>query len=351
MSPVSTVVIGGSAGALAPLRKIVSTLPRDFPAPVLVVLHLSPDFPSALPELLSRSGPLPARHAQHGERLLPGRIYVAPPDHHLLVGQEHLRLSRGPKENRSRPSIDVLFRSAAYTHRAGVIGVLLSGLLDDGTSGLWTIKRLGGRAIVQHPEDAEYEAMPLSAVQAVQVDHVVPMPHIGPTLQHLLQEASHPGEEESMNDDEWRQLQLEVGIASDDNAFEAGLLNQGSPSVFTCPECHGVLIRLKEGNGLRFRCHTGHAYTAASLQSELRTSVEASLWNALRTLEENVMLLEHLVKHHEEAGQTTRAEAYRQQAQHAQEKARRLRQDILQAEHFGQDPLPALEPGEQGSQL
>ncbi|WP_026332612.1 chemotaxis protein CheB [Deinococcus apachensis] len=343
MSPAPIVVIGGSAGALDPLRGLASNLPRDFPAPVLVVIHVSPDYPSHLPDILGRCGPLPARHARHGERLRPGRIYVAPPDHHLLVGKDHVRLSRGPKENRSRPSIDVLFRSAAYTHRAGVIGVLLSGMLDDGTSGLWTVKQLGGRAIVQHPEDALYSDMPLSALRAVHVDSMVPAPNLAPTVQRLLQDPTSPEEDPRMSDDEWRRLELEVGIASEDNAFESGLLTHGSPSTFTCPECHGVLIRLREGNVLRFRCHTGHAYTAGSLQGELRASVEASLWNAVRTLDEDAMLLDHLAKHHEEAGQPERADAYRQEAREAKEHARRVRQDALRTGQIGQDHL--LNPG------
>ena len=219
MSPASIVVIGGSAGALDPLREIASNLPPDFQAPVLVAVHVSPDHPSHLPDLLSGSGPLPAQHAQDGERLLPGRIYVAPPDHHLLVGRKSFDCRAGPKENRSRPSIDVLFRSAAYTHRAGVIGMVLSGMLDDGTSGLWTIKQAGGHAIVQRPEDAEYESMPLSALRAVHVDTLCPAADIVPTLQRLLREPGTRGRRESMNDDQWRQLKLEVDVASEDNAF------------------------------------------------------------------------------------------------------------------------------------
>lgn len=326
MAPGPIVVIGGSAGALGPLQELTSRLPRDFPAPVLVAIHVSPDYPSYLPDILSRTGPLPARHAQDGEALRPGHVYVAPPDHHLLAGADHVRLSRGPKENRFRPSIDVLFRSAAYTHRAGVAGVLLSGLLDDGTSGLWTIKQVGGRALVQHPEDAEYDAMPMSALRAVHVDGILPAPGLGPALRRLVTDPMTP-KEASMSDQDWRRLEREVGIAGEDNALESGLLTEGSPSMFTCPECHGVMVRLREGNVLRFRCHTGHAYTAASLRSELRASVEASLWNAARTLDEDVMLLEHLAKHHAEAGETALADAYRQEAHEARERGQRVRQD------------------------
>lgn len=339
MSPTPLVVIGGSAGALDPLREIVSGFPPEFPAAVLVVIHVSPDYPSHLPDILNRSGPLPAQHAQDGEPLRPGHIYVAPPDHHLLAARDHLRLTRGPKENRSRPSIDVLFRSAAYTHGAEVIGVLLSGLLDDGTSGLWTIKQRGGRAAVQHPGEAEYGAMLLSALQAVHVDHIAPVAGLAPLLSRLLREPASPQKEVPMNDDEWQRLKLEVSIASEDNAFDSGLMNQGTPSVFTCPECHGVMVRLREGRVLRFRCHTGHAYTAASLLSELRASVEASLWNAARVLDEDVMLLEHLAKHFEEAEEPALGAAYRAEAREAKNRGKRLRQEALSTGQTGQQSL------------
>ncbi|WP_083939229.1 chemotaxis protein CheB [Deinococcus apachensis] len=150
--PPPLIVIGGSAGALPALLKLVPVLPPDFPAPLLLVVHTLADQPSYLPQLLTHAGPLPARHARHGDRLQPGSIAVAPPDHHLLVVDDHLHLSRGPKENLARPAIDVLFRSAAEAYGVQVIGVLLSGMLNDGTSGLWTVGQLGGRTLVQHPE-------------------------------------------------------------------------------------------------------------------------------------------------------------------------------------------------------
>ncbi|PYE50010.1 chemotaxis protein CheB [Deinococcus yavapaiensis] len=339
MPPASIVVIGGSAGALDPLRELVAHFPHDFPAAVLVVVHVSPDFPSHLPGILARSGPLPARHARHGDVLQPGHILVAPPDHHLLVGQDRVKLSRGPKENRSRPSIDVLFRSAAYTHRHGVIGVLLSGMLDDGTSGLWTIKQLGGRAVVQHPEDAAYSDMPLNALREVNVDAMVPAASIALAVQRLLHAPLASQKEVSSMNDDWKRLELEVGIASGDNPFEAGLLQYGSPSTFTCPECHGVMVGLKEGNLLRFRCHTGHAYSPSSLLGELRGSIEASVWNAVRALDEKTMLLDHLAKHTEEADQLDVAAAYREEARETRERARRLRQDALRAGQLGHDRL------------
>ncbi|AFZ68618.1 chemotaxis protein CheB [Deinococcus peraridilitoris] len=325
------VVIGGSAGALDALRAIVRDLPRDFPAAVLVVVHISPDFPSRLAQILNDSGPLEACHARDGDPLRAGVIHVAPPDHHLLVQRGHLRLTRSPKENRARPSIDVLFRSAAYTHGAGVMGVLLSGMLDDGTSGLWTIKQLGGQVIVQHPEEAPQPSMPLSALRQVEVDEVLGAGQIGPHLSEWAFAAGPLEEHVTLDDEQRRRLEVELGVATEDNAFELGVLQLGPLSPFTCPECHGVMVQIKEGNSSRFRCHTGHAFSPSSLLAEVRDSVEASLWSAARALDENVMLLEHLARHFGEAGEEGPREAFTHEALHAREQARLVRQSALHA--------------------
>lgn len=183
------VVIGGSAGAMAPLRQIVSGFPSGFAASVLVVLHLSPAHPSILADILDRSGPLPAREAQDGDPLRPGEILVAPADHHLLTGQDSVQVTQGAVENRSRPSIDVLFRSAARTHGTSVIGVVLSGLLGDGAAGLAAIKQAGGRVLVQHPDDAAFRSMPMTAARSVNVDALLPA---GEMAQALMQWAHQP---------------------------------------------------------------------------------------------------------------------------------------------------------------
>src|SRR4051794_15988643 len=169
------VVIGTSGGGIEALRELAAGLPADFPAPIAVVMHTSPQAPGILPDILQRAGALPAVNAKNGERLRPGTIYVPPPDHHLLIEPGRVRISRGPRENRFRPAIDPLFRSAAQVYGPGAIGVLLTGSLDDGTAGLWAIKRLGGVAIVQDPADALFPDMPRSAIEHVEVDHVVPL--------------------------------------------------------------------------------------------------------------------------------------------------------------------------------
>lgn len=325
------VVIGGSAGALGGLLELARHLPLDFPAAVLVAVHLSPDHPSRLPQLLNGAGPLEARTARSGELLEPGRISVAPPDHHLLVRGGALQLSRGPRENRARPSIDVLFRSAAYGRASRVTGVLLSGMLDDGTSGLWTIKHLGGYAIVQHPEEAEYPSMPLSAVQRVEVDDILPAREIGPQLVRQVARAGGGHLEKGiMTEHERHRLELELRVAAEDNAFEGGILNLGPMSTFTCPECHGAMVKLEEGGAIRFRCHTGHAFTPAALLSELRESTEATLWTSVRALDEHVMLLGHLAKHFAEAGEPVQGEVFRQEAAAVGERSRAVRRVAMQ---------------------
>ena len=328
LSPLPVVVIGGSAGALEPLREVVAQLPPDLPAAVLIVIHCPPDAPSYLPQILQSVSALPVRQARQEEALEVGRIYLALPNRHLLVGRDQVRLSLGPRENRSRPSVDVLFRSAAYTHEAAVIGVLLSGMLGDGTSGLWTIKRLGGRAIVQHPEEALYPGMPLSALQNVEVDAVLPAGEIAARLHAMLSAPDFGKGEAQMNDHEWQRLQTEVAIADETSAFELGILNEGEFSAFTCPECHGAMVRLREGGAMRFRCHTGHAYSAEALLSDLRQAAEVSLWNAVRGMEEHIMLLDHLAKHSAEASQPQQAALYQHEAEDVRRQITPIRQVV-----------------------
>src|SRR5205085_2097950 len=179
------IVIGASAGGVEASRQVVAGLPDDLPATVFVALHLPPEARSTLPEILARSGPLTASHPRDGEPLRRGHIFVAPPDHHLLLEADRVLVKRGPLHNRHRPAIDPLFRSASLAFGPRVIGVVLSGTLDDGTDGLVTIKRRGGLAVVQDPATALFSGMPASAAGAVEVDHLVPVEGIGPLLGRL----------------------------------------------------------------------------------------------------------------------------------------------------------------------
>lgn len=286
------IVIGASAGGIEALRVVLRALPGDLAAALFVVLHVSPDSPGVLARILDDSGPLPARYAASRDVIETGRIYVAPPDHHMLIVPEKIELTRGPRENRFRPAIDPLFRSAAQTYGPRVVGVILSGGLDDGTNGLWTVKQLGGTAIVQDPAEALAPSMPLSALRHVRVDHVVAIDALAPLLVRL---ASTPADEPLRAVPE--KVAIEVGIASDNAAKEAGVLKLGDPSIYACPECHGVLLQMKDHAPLRFRCHTGHGYTLESLLAEMDEAIEDSLWNAIRALEERVMLMRQAAEH------------------------------------------------------
>jgi two-component system, chemotaxis family, protein-glutamate methylesterase/glutaminase len=286
------VVIGTSAGGTEVLRQIFHDLPSDFPAPICIVRHVSPTSPSVLHEILSRSGPLQAVRPEDNERLQAGRVYVAPPDRHLVIEPGRVRVTRGPKENRFRPAIDPLFRSAAQVYGPGVVGVILSGNLDDGTAGLWAIKQLGGTAIVQEPAEAQFSSMPDSARRHVDVDHVVPAAGIGPLLVKIAN-----GDVDMPTPPTPPVVEVEVKIAKEQNARDAGIETVAQPSSFACPECHGVLLQLQEGGRLRFRCHTGHAYSSESLRAAIDGAIEEALWNAFRALEEGTMLMEQLAAH------------------------------------------------------
>jgi two-component system, chemotaxis family, protein-glutamate methylesterase/glutaminase len=281
------IVIGASAGGIEALKILLAGLPATLPAAVLVVVHVAAQSPRLLASILAQAGPLPATYAEEGAVVEPGHIYVAPPDRHLLVEQGRLRVTRGPKENRFRPAIDPLFRSAAYGYGRQVIGIILSGLLDDGTVGLWAIKNRGGLAVVQEPSEALYPSMPQSALAHVAVDYQVSVTAMGALLARLVADPVVSEAEEAMED----ALVIENRIALEDKALTSGLLDLGTPSLYTCPECHGVLLQMPADPLVRFRCHTGHAYTLASLLAEISESMEQTLWNTVRVLEEQVLLL------------------------------------------------------------
>lgn len=285
-------VIGASAGGVEALMQLVSELPADFAGSIFIVLHYPSQSSSSLPAILSRSGPLKACHAKDHMPIEPGQIVIAPPDYHLLVESGHVHVVHGPKENGFRPSIDSLFRSAALTYSSRVVGVVLTGLLDDGTAGLLAIKRRGGIAVVQDPKDALFNGMPKSAVAYVKVDHVVPLAEM-PALLTRLATTSDPKEEGSMADKDSK-LELESGIdALDKEALEEAD-KLGTPSPFSCPDCGGVLSELYDDALLRFRCQVGHAYSPESLINCHASSLEHALWQAFAMLDQRAVLLERL---------------------------------------------------------
>ena len=329
------VVIGASAGGVTALLALVKTLPADFPAPIFVVQHVAADSPSILPQLLSSVSALEARHPQDGETVAAGTIYMAPPDHHLLLEGDRVLVTRGPKENRFRPSIDALFRSAAYTYGPRVIGVVLTGYLDDGTSGLWSVQRLGGLAVVQDPRDAESPAMPANALEFVQADHVVPLAELGALLVRLTTERAPA--KPRVSKAELDLLGLELAIAKAGDAFALNIIGHGQLTSFTCPECHGALTQLIEGKLIRYRCHTGHAYTVSALLGEVTQSVEGFLYQAMRGLEETHMLLSTLAEHFGQAQQPAVANLFLRKAEESSAQARHMHQAILQHESLSGD--------------
>ncbi|HZR81705.1 MAG TPA: chemotaxis protein CheB [Candidatus Binatia bacterium] len=289
MPPRDLIVVGGSAGSLEAITRVASGLPDDLSATLVVVIHTSPDSPRVLPELIGRSSAFQAGYARDGERLSYGRILVAPPDQHVIVENDVVRLTRGPRENRFRPSVDTLFRTAAASHGDRVIGVVLSGMLNDGTHGLLAIKRGGGVAIVQHASDALYPSMPLSAIANVPVDHVARVDEIPALLAEHVRNGARPGGAKMARKD----------VAGKENAAFDGNGNGderelGAPAAYACPDCGGALWELEEPGLLRFRCRVGHGYTDQSLLTAQDENLEDALWTALRALEETAALRRRL---------------------------------------------------------
>jgi two-component system chemotaxis response regulator CheB len=322
------IVIGSSAGGVTALQKLVAGLPATFEAPILVVQHVSADAKSYLPQILTNVGPLPAGHPKDGQPLLAGNIYLAPPDHHLLIEHGHILVKKGPKENRFRPSIDALFRSAAYSYGPRVIGVILTGMLDDGTSGMWSVQRMGGTTIVQDPIEALYPSMPSSALQYVDVDYVVPLEQIGTLLVELTKKAMKA--EPSGSEKERERLKMETVIAAQGSAFEIGALQTGDPSHFSCPDCGGAMVQIKEGGMMRFRCHTGHGFSSGSLLHEVKETIEKKLWQSVRSFEESIMLLDMTANNLAMAGNLSAAQEFRTQAEIATKSASTLRSYIFE---------------------
>lgn len=332
--PRDIVVIGTSAGGLDALRRVLSMIPADIQAAFFIVQHVPETSTSMLPQILARACALPVAHAIDGELVTNGRVYVAPPGRHLMIHDGVVETVHGPRENRSRPAVDPLFRSAAYWYGTRVIGVILTGSLDDGTSGLMTIKRCGGIAVVQDPDDAEFSGMPSSALQYVPVDFCLPIDAIGPAIVDLITSATidgsdpmRPSENGAAND------VTEYEIRIDEMSMEAlgGDGRPGTSSPFACPECGGVLWEMPGDELMRFRCRVGHAFTAQHLLASQTEGMEAALWSALRALEEKVSLAQRLRQRSSERGQSAAAARFEEQEQSADTAARVIRDLLLGA--------------------
>ena len=322
------IVVGASAGGVEALSTLVRDLPPDLPAAVFVVLHIPAQSTSMLPSILQRAGALPVVQATDGIAIRQGCIYVAPPDHHLLVERGFVRVVRGPRENRHRPAVDPLFRTAARAYGPRVAGVVLTGALDDGTAGLQAIKTRGGVAIVQDPVDAFFPGMPQSAMENVEVDHCLPLSGIAPLLVRLAREpaddeGAYPVPEE---------MDFEARIAEMDPAALWGEKRPGVPSIFSCPECKGVLYEMHDGELLRFRCQVGHAYSPKSMLVEQSETLEAALWVALNTLEENANLVRRLAKQSRERNHGHVAARFEEKVRDAEQRAAVIREVLSKGE-------------------
>jgi len=331
------IVIGASLGGMEALKVLFSCLPQDLAASILVVWHMPAQAENLLPNILNRVTPLKVTVAKDGEAIKPGCAYIAQPNFHLVVvpdenSEASLRLTHGPKENNFRPSIDVLFRSAALAMGERVIGVVLTGLLDDGASGLYAIKQCGGLAIVQNPIDAQAPNMPINAMRAVEVDHVVPIAEMGALLTQLVNNSVQGGGAPVPRKNTSDHLQTEVRVALEEDDLKQDIIELGDFSPYTCPECHGSLVQIMEGNTTRFRCHTGHAFTLDTLLSAITEKCEATLWSAVRVLQESELLTEHLSNHFRELGDHEISQIYLQKKAHIMHQAKLVRQAILKDE-------------------
>ncbi len=274
------IVIGASAGGLAALRDVVGGFPAGLRAAIFVVMHLAPERPSLLPQILGRSGELPAVHPVDCEQIVKGRIYVAPPDRHMVLADGVIRLSLSPKENRFRPSIDLLFRSAAAAYGERVAGVVLSGSLGDGAAGLAAIKEAGGVALVQDPEEAAFADMPLSALDAVAIDRKLRAAQIGRIIPEIVDDAPD---------------RIDTADAKPNNGQELQAV-KGNPSLLTCPDCNGMLWEVRNGNLVQYRCRIGHGFSSDALETAQDEAIERAMWAALRALEESAALAERLAE-------------------------------------------------------
>lgn len=307
------------------LQRVTAALPADLAAAVFITIHFPEHGTSVLPRILARTSAVSVVRATDGERIMAGRIYVAAPDFHLLLSRNTVHLVRGPKENGSRPAIDPLFRSAALAFGPRVIGVVLTGNLDDGTSGVRAIKRAGGVAIVQDPDEATFPSMPASAIEHAMVDRVLPLADVGPAIVEMASETIGEAEYMLMSDD----ISENAYSAGELDAIEEPQHHPGKVSAFGCPDCGGVLWEIKDGEFMRFRCRVGHAWTSSALLSRQADDFDDAMWTALRVLEESAALARQIAARHRERGAAELAARFERQAESRETRAAIIRDSLI----------------------
>ncbi len=318
-------VVGASAGGFNALRELVAELPGDLQAALLVVLHISPNFPSLLHDFLASVGKLPTAQASQGEAIVAGRIYVAPPDCHLLVEDGRVALSHGPRENFSRPAIDPLFRSAAQAYGPRVTGVLLSGTLGDGTVGLMAIKAHGGTTVVQDPRQLQYSEMSELAIASAPIDHILSVKEIAKLLVKIASKPAAPAPAAMPSP-----LEDSSALVKDELAEQVNGDRSGKITVYACPECNGPLWQLDAQGGVQqFRCHVGHAYAPEALMGGMTNNLENALWTAVRSLVERATLRRQMAMRHRDGGRKQWAENLEAQAVDDEHHMKIIRENII----------------------
>jgi two-component system chemotaxis response regulator CheB len=317
----NVLLIGASAGGIEPLIALIERLPADLPAPVLIVVHIPPDADSRLPEILQRKSGLHVRHAVDGEDLSEGEVFVAPPDHHLMVEDGRVRVLRGPRQNRHRPAIDTLLRTAALAHDSDVVAVILSGAPGDGVAGALVVANRGGRVIVQDPDEALFDGMPRAVLRTVPGTIPLPSASIADSVQAAFMRRPVDAADEPERD-----------VRSEVKVMERGTsqppIDPGRPS-YSCPDCGGVLEEVVDGGPLRGQCRVGHGFYAEDLASAQWTTLEDALWSAVRGMEENAELSSRLAGMAEERGATMSAERHRDRGTELLTQSRVIREFLL----------------------
>jgi two-component system chemotaxis response regulator CheB len=325
------IVIGASAGGVEALNELVRLLPADLPASIFIVVHFPVNSTSLLPQILSRARRLPARHPCDGEAIQRGQIYVAPPNWHLLLREGTIRLVFGPRQHGFRPAIDPLFFSAAQEYGPQVVGVVLSGTLSDGAAGIQEIKRAGGAALVQDPQEAMFPDMPLKAIESTAVDGVLTIKDLAHHLDGLARREIPEKEIKTMTDENNRENRF---VQEDIQSFTQGD-TPNTRSVLTCPECGGVTWELHEGPLLRYRCHVGHIFSDDSMLAEQGKALENALWTAVRALEERAALLSRLASQARQREIVQVAGRFHEQALEAERQADTIRRVLASGKTIG----------------